>query len=130
MDQAVDSLKASGMLEDLTTSTASVKSLIMLLTLDPDGTTAIGQDKWLCEQVVNIAMGHGARCALCGAAILCIAGSCGKNVFSEVVTLMSETAEFWDAIAELTEIALANGNYPYNRLCCFPAYFCSGEIVV
>lgn len=108
--QAVDSLKASGMLEDLTTSTTSVKSLIMLLNLDPDGTTAIGQDKWLCEDVVNVAMGHGARCALCGAAILFIAESCGKKVFFEVLALMSETTEFWDAVAELAEVALANGN--------------------
>lgn len=105
--QAVDSLTTSGMLEDLKSSTASIRSLFLLLQMNSESIYAPGWQDAICEDVVKAAVGDGARCVLCGAVLLCIGDACGSDVLSQVLDLMIQTEGFWDATADLLEAAMA-----------------------
>lgn len=97
----------SGMLEDLKSSTASIKSLVLLLQMTSDSNCAPGWKDAVSEGLVKAAVGDGARCVLCGAVLLCIGEACGSEVQSQVLDLMIQTEGFWDATAELLEVAMS-----------------------
>ncbi|GMH42468.1 hypothetical protein BSKO_10387 [Bryopsis sp. KO-2023] len=108
MLDTLDTMKESGSLvEELKACTASTKSLVFLLNLDPQGSSPIAHQKWRCEEIVKATIAHGARSVLCGAAMMCLAECCGKEVQQSLLEILTDTIEFWDAVGELVDGALS-----------------------